>query len=186
MPQEAQDQHSVPIDWSAELEKNRGWMYDVARARVEDSHAVDDVMQDVSLAVIRQNGHPVDRRKVRSWLYQIVVRRTADHMRRKYGHRKLVEGYASEQGDGHDDPAAKPGADWVMAKEQTASLKIALSRLPDDEREMMTLKYTDNWSYRRLAERFGVSERVIEYRLVRAKQQLRTELRFLQDNKDES
>ncbi len=155
-------------------------MTDIARARVDDSHAVDDVMQEVSLAVIRQNGHPNDRSRIRAWLYRIVVRRAADYMRGKYRQKMLVETLGDESAENASDP------DWVLASERGEQLREALSRLPKDERDLFVLKYSENWSYRQLAERFGVSERVVEYRLVRAKQNMRSQLMSLHASEDKS
>lgn len=164
------------IDWPAELLRHREWMHGVARARLGDEHAAEDVMQDVSLAVIRQNGRPTDPGKVRAWLYQVVVRRAADYFRKQYRQAQLVEEFAG-------DPAAVSHYDdagWVTRSESSAILRAALGRMPDEDRQMFVLKYVENWSYRQLAERFQVSERTVEYRLVRAKQRLRTQLRSLQ------
>jgi len=172
----------LPIDWTGELDAHRGWMTDVARARVDDQHAVEDVMQEVSLAVFRQNGHPNDPSKIRAWLYRIVVRRAAAYMRGKYRQKKLVEsvGESGEQLSQQADP------DWVLASERGELLRKALALMSQDERELFVLKYSENWSYRRLAERFGVSDRVVEYRLVRAKQNLRAKLAALHNSEDKS
>jgi RNA polymerase sigma-70 factor (ECF subfamily) len=40
----------------------------------------------------------------------------------------------------------------------------------------LLLKYTEGWSYEQLAQHLGVSIKTIEYRLLRARNALRTEL----------
>jgi RNA polymerase sigma-70 factor (ECF subfamily) len=51
-----------------------------------------------------------------------------------------------------------------------------MARVPKRDAELLMLKYTEDWSYRQLAEHLGVSESAIEARLHRARQRLRTEL----------
>lgn len=78
-------------------------------------------MQEVSLAVIRQNGYPNDRSRIRAWLYRIVVRRAADYMRGKYRQKMLVETLGDESAENASDP------DWVLAAERGEQLREALS-----------------------------------------------------------
>ena len=54
-----------------------------------------------------------------------------------------------------------------------------MSRLPKRDAEILMLKYTEDWSYRALAEHLGISESAVETRLHRARQRLRTELAAL-------
>ena len=162
--------NQAAIDWSAELTRHREWMLGVARSRLGDEHAADDVLQDVSLSVIKQNGRPTDRGKIRAWLYQVVVRRTADYFRKSYRQDQLFADVARQSDSETVDP------DWVMSREPP-DLRAALETLSEDERQIFVLKYVENWSYGRLAEQFAISERAVEYRLVRAKERLRTALR---------
>ncbi len=43
------------------------------------------------------------------------------------------------------------------------------------------LKYTEGWSYRQLAENLGTKEKTVEYRLLKAREELRDRLSNLQD-----
>lgn len=171
--------NSTAIDWAAELDRHRDWMRGLVRARVGNADAADDVMQDVSLAVIRQNGRPTEAAKVRSWLYQVVVRRVADYFRRSFRHERLIVDAADYQ-----SAIVCGNSDTTDANEEAALLKAALKNLPEVEREIFQRKYAENWSYRQLCEHFELSERAIEYRLVRAKERLRSELRALRTDEE--
>ncbi|MEM8668843.1 MAG: RNA polymerase sigma factor [Planctomycetota bacterium] len=163
------------IDWEAELPLHREWMLALARRRLGDSHASEDVVQEVLLSVVRQNPQLDDSTKVRSWLYQVVIRRVADHLRIRYRQPDSVgELTPTDEGSLQDG-----GWEWMLAKEQRHLLKVALGQLSDLERDIIMLKYTGNWSYQQLGERCGLSERAVEYRLVQAKQKLRKELQKL-------
>jgi len=169
------------IDWETELPLHREWMVRTALRRIGDAHASEDVVQDVILGVVRQNPRLDDVSKVRSWLYQVVIRRVADHLRIRYRDVRAVSEIAASE-----NPCEQAESlDWMLASEQHDLLGIAIQRLPDVERQIILLKYTQNWSYKQLAAKLELSERAVEYQLVRAKQKLRHELQRLNGNEDE-
>ena len=63
--------------------------------------------------------------------------------------------------------------DWMLAQEQSQHLARAIEELRPQQREILTLKYTENWSYQQLADHLGVPVRSVEYRLLQARNQLR-------------
>ena len=101
------------IDWPTELERHREWMRSIAKLRLGNMHAADDVVQEASLAVIRQNGRPIDPSKIRSWLYQVVVRRCADFVRSEFGEERRANEWAKRAGT-----EKGIGSDWVMSAER--------------------------------------------------------------------
>ena len=60
--------------------------------------------------------------------------------------------------------------------ERQALVRHSLGRLHSRDREMLLLKYTQQWSYEQIAEHLGVSHSAVESRLHRARQRLRHEL----------
>lgn len=63
--------------------------------------------------------------------------------------------------------------EWLVKTEQQTRVNQALQQLRPQEREILILKYTENWTYQQLADHLGASTNTIEYRLIRAKKQLR-------------
>jgi RNA polymerase sigma-70 factor (ECF subfamily) len=63
--------------------------------------------------------------------------------------------------------------DWLLADERNALVRKALERLPKRDAEILLLKYTEDWSYKQLAERLGLSTSAVEARLHRARQKMR-------------
>ena len=55
-------------------------------------------------------------------------------------------------------------------------VRKALCELSPKDRELLLLKYTEDWTCRELAERLGVSVTTVETRLYRARGRLRNEL----------
>lgn len=81
------------IDWSATLAKHERWLRTVVGARVGEPQAVDEVMQEVSLAVVRGKTPISDRSKIAPWLYQLAVRQSLLYRRKAGRRRKLVGNY---------------------------------------------------------------------------------------------
>jgi RNA polymerase sigma-70 factor (ECF subfamily) len=63
-----------------------------------------------------------------------------------------------------------------LADERKAMVRQALKRLLQRDADILLLKYTEDWSYRQLAERLGLSTSAVEARLHRARQKLRRAL----------
>jgi RNA polymerase sigma-70 factor (ECF subfamily) len=168
------------IDWQAVLAQHDRWLRTVVYARLGEPQAVDDVMQEVSLAAVRQHAPLLDASKVAPWLYRLAVTQTLLYRRKQGRRRKLTGNYArqlrpAEEG-GHDaDPLQ-----WLLADERRKLVRQALGRLPRRDAEILLLKYSENWSYRELADHLGISQAALQARLHRARQRLRDELAALQ------
>jgi RNA polymerase sigma-70 factor (ECF subfamily) len=52
-------------------------------------------------------------------------------------------------------------------------VRQALDRLPRRDAEILLLKYTEDWSYRQVAEHLGLSTSAVEARLHRARRKMR-------------
>jgi RNA polymerase sigma-70 factor (ECF subfamily) len=167
------------IDWPAVLATHDRWLRSVVYVRVGEPQAVDEVMQEVSLAAVRQQAPITDADKVAPWLYRLAVRLSLLYRRKQGRRRKLVEGYARQQRPMDRQREPDP-LDWLLAEERRERVRIALAQLPRRDAEILLLKYTEDWSYRQLAERLGASPSAIEARLHRARQRLRAELAALE------
>jgi len=162
------------VDWGAALAAQERWLRTVVLARVGERQAVDEVMQEVALAAVAQRAPLGDPSKVVGWLYRLAVRQALLY-RRKCGRRhKLVGRYAGSGAADATNPA-DPLA-WLLLDERRALVREALGKLHRRDAEILLLKYTEDWTYRELAERMGVSESAVEARLHRARGRLREAL----------
>ena len=71
---------------------------------------------------------------------------------------------------------------WLLTLERQRLVRQGLARLAPRDAEILLLKYTEDWSYRELADRLGVSTSAVEARLHRARQRLRDELAALESS----
>jgi RNA polymerase sigma-70 factor (ECF subfamily) len=161
------------------LAEHDRWLRTVVHARLREPQAVDEVMQEVALAAVRQAAPLADAGKVAPWLYRLAVRQ-ALLFRRKCGRRRRMAGqYEQNQRDGirpqHEpDPLA-----WLLAEERREQIRLAVRRLPTRVAEILLLKYTEDWSYHQIAARVGIGHSAVEARLHRARCRLREELAAL-------
>ncbi|MCG8448133.1 MAG: sigma-70 family RNA polymerase sigma factor [Pirellulales bacterium] len=160
------------------LAEHRRWLATVLRARGVDAGSVDEVLQEINAAACAGADRLRDAQKVAPWLYRIAVLSALQYRRRVGRRRKLVERIAAQQSKTTTSAEPDPLA-WLLADEQRTLVRQALANLPTRDAELMLLKYTEDWSYRQLAEHLGVSESAVEARLHRARKKMRKALAIL-------
>ena len=161
---------SGAIDWVAAIEQHSPWLRRVLRARIGNRHEGDDLLQEIALAVFKKTHvRPVEPGRVAPWLYRLAVRQ-AINFHRKAGRKSNAKPSPDlDVTDTNSEPL-----DWLLHKEQQASTRKAIEKLPPRDRDILMMKYTENWSYKKLAECLGVKEKTVEYRLMKARRRLRT------------
>jgi len=167
---------ATSINWSSVLAQHERWLRTVIGARLGEPQAVDEVMQEVSLAAVRQRAPLNDPEKVAPWLYRLAVRQSLLYRRKQGRRRKLVDSYAQRFRPSEADNRQPDPLGWLLAEERRTQVRTAMSRLPKRDAEILMLKYSEDWSYHALAEHLGISHSAVEARLHRARQRLRTEL----------
>lgn len=167
------------MDWPAELARHGRWLRTVALARVGESAAADDVMQEVAITALEKGHQLRDPASVASWLYRLVVVAALQYRRRLGRRRKLIDRYADRFPPTDESRREPDPLDWLLADERKAMVRQALGRLPRRDAEILLLKYTEDWSYQQLAEHLGLSISAVEARLHRARQKMRRVLHQL-------
>ncbi len=169
----------VSVDWSALLAQHDRWLRTIALARVGEAQAVDEVMQEVALAAVRQRAPLADPAKAAPWLYRLTVMQALLYRRRMGRRRKLTSGYAERVRPSERDSRTNDPLGWLLADETRKLVRVALGRLPRRNAEILLLKYTEDWSYHEIAAHLGIGHSAVEARLHRARRRLRSELAAL-------
>ncbi|MEZ6130686.1 MAG: sigma-70 family RNA polymerase sigma factor [Planctomycetaceae bacterium] len=154
--------------------ENESWLRTIVRSRIREPDGVEDVMQNIALALVRQKESLTDINRVGAWLYQVAVRQVMMY-RRTTGRRRTFEDRLldrSAAGEFATLDTTSP-VDRLLAAEQQQQVRGALQQLDELDRQILMLKYSENWSYRELADHLGVKEDTVEYRLTKARKQLR-------------
>jgi RNA polymerase sigma-70 factor (ECF subfamily) len=164
------------VDWQTALTTHDRWLRTVVMARVGERAAVEEVMQDVALAAVRQQAPLQDEAKLAPWLYRVAIMQSLLYRRKLGRRRKLTERYAGDVRPTERDHHEPDPLEWLLADERRRLIRQALLRLNDRDREILLLKYTEDWSYQQMATHLGISESAVEARLHRARGRLRREL----------
>ncbi len=164
------------IDWKSVLTENDRWLRTVVYARLGDVHAVDEVMQEVSLAAVKQQAPIHDPAKVAPWLYRLAVTQSLMYRRKMGRRRKLTDRFAERNRPAESDNRERDPLGRLLVEERRAQVRAAIKRLPKRDAELLMLKYTQDWSYKRIAAHLGLTTSAVEARLHRARARLRDEL----------
>jgi len=164
-----------PVDWPVELARHDRWLRTSLYARLRSGEAVDEVMQEIALAVARQTAPLRDAAKAGPWLYRVAIRQALLYRRRCGRQRRLVN-HAAQMEECRDAPKSFEPLAWLLAQERQQLLRRALSEIASRDAEILLLKYTENWNYHQIATHMGLSHSAVETRLHRARQRLRERL----------
>jgi len=149
-----------------------------AKLGAEDSHAVDDVWQELCMAV-EKNAGVSNIREPNAWVRQIINHKVADYLRLKQRSERL-KGHVAEA---MEQPVSKVPFDWVLELEDRQQVRDALMRCAPENRVVLKLKYFSESSVNEVAEALKITTKAAEYRLHRAREEFRT---FITELREES
>lgn len=129
---------------------------------------VEDVTQEVFLAVVRSLDRYEQRARFNTWLYTIVNRQIADFYRR----RQRKDAPDPVELDVLADGGPAVMTDDALVDDQT-QMRQALDRLPGHYQDIILLRFADGLSFAEIAERRGQSLDAVKSLYRRALQALR-------------
>ncbi len=143
---------------------------------------VGDVVQDVFVKAFEGLSSFEERSGAETWLIRIAINTCRTHQRRRLvrlSHWKQVWEAASRGWrNREEDPAI-----GIDRPDRGAAIRRAVQRLPATYREVVVLRYLEEWSIDEIAAALGLRRNTVEVRLTRAKERLRSELQGEWDEK---
>lgn len=142
--------------------------YDVEDAR--------DVTQDVFIKVYGALDSFDPRFKFSTWLFRIAGNAAIDHLRRRRVRTLPLEHPSGENGETRetDPPETRPNPLEDLSRQRLReALSAAIDRLPDDYRELISLRHYGEMPYEEIAELKGMPLGTVKNKLFRARQALR-------------
>lgn len=167
---------SFDYDWDQILRENLSWLRRILYVRLGEAEAVEECLQEVGMAAVRQAAPIRDPAKVGSWLYQLAIRQALLYRRKMGRKRNLLKRYAARQTPTESDENALDPLTWLLDRERAVAVRTALAELKPEDRDILLMKYAENWSYGQIAEQLGISHSAVEARLHRSRQRLRKEI----------
>ena len=135
----------------------------------EQSMAEEMVQEAFVKLWTRPESFRADKARFTTWFHRVVVNRCLDELRRKRP-AALPEGYDAVDG--------RPGAEAALADgDSVRRLFAALEKLPDRQRQALTLSYLDGFSNLEAAGIMALNIKAYESLLVRARARLREDLK---------
>ena len=134
--------------------------------RLDGDSNVDDILQDIWLAVFKKIHKLKDARSFAVWLYRIARNKVYDRFRRKDRFVQLPEDEIPVSGS--DEP--------TFDASDAERLHRALNTLKLYHREVLTLCFIEQMSYQSIADVIDCSIGTVRSRIFYAKQSLRTEM----------
>lgn len=172
-------------DWGEVLAAHDRWLRRILSARLREPPEIDEVMQEVALAVVAQRSPLMDPSRLAGWLYRLAVRQALLYRRKAGRDRAKVGRCAQAKPIPVESPDPSPLA-WLLHDERRELVRKALGMLPPRDADLLALKYGEGWSARDLAGRLGVGIPAIEARLLRARRRLQAQLASLANDFEDS
>ena len=163
-----------------------GIVYNIIRKRAAAAD-VDDLVQDVLIAVVRSIHKFKQESSLRTWIHAIVNNKLRYYYRQKKVRSRIADFSSLEGADDESDSVdARVGggespADEVGRSDQNALVLAAVESLKEDYREILYLRFTDELSFAEIAQQLDMSLEAAKSRYRRAVEAAKKELRRLGD-----
>ena len=128
---------------------------------------IDDILQDIWLAVFKKIHKLKNAQSFAVWLYRIARNKVYDRFRRKERFVKLPE---------DDEHPVSGGDEPVFNANDAEKLHMAMDKIKPYHREVLTLCFIEQMSYQSIADVVDCSIGTVRSRIFYAKQSLRQEM----------
>ena len=146
------------------VKKYQGPVYNLLIRMGNDKDDAKELTQDVFVRAYEYLPRFRFRHKFFSWVYRIAIHASLAHLQKKQRYMHLPDKDIADEGSWHDH------------KDNRDHIRLAVSRLHDDHKVVVLLKYFEEMSYKDIACALDLPERTIRSRLYEARQKLKTVL----------
>lgn len=141
------------------IEKHRRRVTDYIRMMVKDRDVADDIFQDTFIKVIRtiDSGRYVDNGKFLSWVLRIAHNQVIDHFRQTKQSGKVSESVAGFDILNTLRFSERTIEDDIISGQVEEQIRAMVAELPDEQREVVMMRYYAGLSFKEIAEQTDVS-----------------------------
>ena len=145
-------------------------VYNRVRSRIP-THDVDDVTQEIFMAVVRSIARFRHQSRFNTWLYTIVNRQIADYYRRRNRRGRAEQQPISLEAVTYNEPSYEH-----ERMDEKADVRRALNLVPEHYREVVMLRFADGLTFAEIADQLGKSLEAVKSLYRRAIQAIRDEI----------
>jgi RNA polymerase sigma-70 factor (ECF subfamily) len=156
------------------FETHKDRVYSIALRYAGDSATAMDIAQETFLKLLSSIRQFRGDSSFDSWLYRMVVNSCLDHHRRKRRFLPLVDEMLDVFRTSAEDALHE-----MLQDEQEERVQQVVAQLPEDQRIVVVLRYTEGLSYEDIAEVLGCRRGTVASRLNRAHKALERRLSHL-------
>ncbi len=141
------------------IERHKRRLTDYIAMMVKDRDVADDIFQETVIKAVRviDDGRYVDNGKFLSWVLRIAHNQVIDYFRHARGEGKINESDAGFDILGTMRFAGDSIEDRLVHEQIHEDLRRIINRLPEEQREVVIMRYFDDMSFKEIAEESGVS-----------------------------
>lgn len=141
------------------INKHRKRIFDYIYMMVKDSDIADDIFQETFIKVVRvvDEGNYTDNGKFLSWVMRIAHNRVIDYFRHTKQRKQVNESDAGFDILGSYKFAESNIEDRMISEQIAADIHKLVDNLPEEQRNVVKMRYFDNLSFRDIAEQTDVS-----------------------------
>ena len=132
---------------------------DYVRMMVKDSDVADDIAQETFIKAVSviDEGRYVDNGKFASWIMRIAHNKALDFFRAQKNNNSVSESSSGYNILGTMRYSEKSIEDNIISDQISADIRALVELLPDEQREVVMLRYYSDLSFKEIAEQTGVS-----------------------------
>lgn len=141
------------------IEKYNRRVRDYIRMMVGDADVAADIAQETFIKAVRviDEGRYTDSGKFQSWIMRIAHNKALDYFRSQKNNNSISESSAGYNVLGTMKYADKSVEDSMISDQISADIRALVELLPDEQREVVKLRYYSDLSFKEIAEQTGVS-----------------------------
>lgn len=141
------------------IERHTRRVRDYIRMMVKDNDVADDILQETFIKAVRviDECRYTDNGKFLSWILRIAHNQVIDHFRAQKQNRQVNESNAGYNVLGTLRFAEKNVEDRMVADQIEADVRSLVEMLPDEQREVVMMRYFSGLSFKEIAEQTDVS-----------------------------
>ena len=141
------------------IERHSRRVRDYIQMMVKDGDVADDILQETFIKAVRviDEGRYTDNGRFLSWILRIAHNQVIDHFRAQKQNRQLNEAEAGYDVLGTLRLAERTVEDEIVCEQIASDVRRMVELLPDEQREVVMMRYYSGLSFKEIAEQTGVS-----------------------------
>ena len=141
------------------LERHTRRVRDSVRMMVKDNDVADDLTQEVLIKVVKvlDEGRYTDKGRFLPWVLRIAHNRVLDYFRAQKQNKTVSESSAGFDILGSKNFAEPSIEESIILDQRAEEVRALVEELPDEQREVVKMRYYEGLSFKEIAEQTGVS-----------------------------